>query len=415
MKLKYIMIGACLALTLPMQAQKPGVISPRVETYIQEYKFDEAETQLDKDIKQMQRKRQSTIEAEELKLKIARMRSMMQATERIVVIDSFVVDKKDFLSAMKISHESGSIKWFKDFFGKPDEYGCTVYLSELGNKIYYSMPNKDGDLRLYTSDLLGGKWSRATALKGLETDSVQNYPFMLSDGVTLYYGARNEEGLGGYDIYVTRYDADSKEFLKPENLGMPFNSPANDYMYAIDEINNLGWFVSDRRQPENKVCVYVFLPNALRHVYDAYAYDTETLTRLARLMSISDTWESPEVLKEGKERLEAAMNEKVTLEKPKDFDFVINDDLTYTLVAEFQSLEAQKQASWWKEGQADLKKNQETLSQLRDAYARGNADQKNKLRQQILTMETACEKLETTLKEQEKKIRRMEIEYLQKK
>ena len=175
------------------------------------------------------------------------------------------------------------------------------------------------------------------------------------------------------------------------------------------------FWINALKNGENKVCVYVFLPNALRHVYDAYAYDTETLTRLARLMSISDTWESPEVLKEGKERLEAAMNEKVTLEKPKDFDFVINDDLTYTLVAEFQSLEAQKQASWWKEGQADLKKNQETLSQLRDAYARGNADQKNKLRQQILTMETACEKLETTLKEQEKKIRRMEIEYLQKK
>lgn len=415
MRLKSIAAATCLALTLPIQAQKTGTISPSVKTYMETYQFDEAETQLNKDIRQMQRQRQSTIEAEELKLKIARMRSMMQATERIVVVDSFVVDKNNFLEAMKISHESGSVEWFKDFFGKPDQEGRTVYLSELGNKTYYAMPDKEGHLHLCTSDLLGGKWSRPTTLKGLDTDHEQNYPFLLSDGVTLYYGAINEEGLGGYDIYVSRYDADSQEFLKPENIGMPFNSPANDYMYAIDEINDLGWFVTDRRQPEGKVCVYVFMPNNLRHVYDAYAYDNETLTRLARLMSISDTWEDPQVLKEGKERLEAAMNEKVSLEKPKDFDFVINDRLTYTLIAEFQSLEAQKQASWWKEGQTDLKKNLETLGRLRDAYARGNADQKSKLSQQILTMENACEKLETTLKEQEKKIRRMEIEYLQKK
>lgn len=43
---------------------------------------------------------------------------------------------------------------------------------------------------------------------------------------------------------------------------MPFNSPANDYMYAIDEFNNIGWFASDRYQPDNKVCIYVFVPNS---------------------------------------------------------------------------------------------------------------------------------------------------------
>ena len=38
----------------------------------------------------------------------------------------------------------------------------------------------------------------------------------------------------------------------PENVGMPFNSPYNDYMYVIDEFNDLGWFASDRYQPEGK-------------------------------------------------------------------------------------------------------------------------------------------------------------------
>ena len=54
----------------------------------------------------------------------------------------------------------------------------------------------------------------------------------------------------------------------PENVGMPFNSPYNDYMYVIDEFNDLGWFASDRYQPEDKVCVYVFVPNESKQVYD---------------------------------------------------------------------------------------------------------------------------------------------------
>ena len=40
---------------------------------------------------------------------------------------------------------------------------------------------------------------------------------------------------------------------------MPFNSPYNDYMYVIDEYNNLGWFASDRYQPEGKgmcICIH---------------------------------------------------------------------------------------------------------------------------------------------------------------
>ena len=36
--------------------------------------------------------------------------------------------------------------------------------------------------------------------------------------------------MGGYDIFVTRYNSDTDNYLNPENVGMPFNSPFNDYM-----------------------------------------------------------------------------------------------------------------------------------------------------------------------------------------
>ena len=81
--------------------------------------------------------------------------------------------------------------------------------------------------------------------------------------------------LGGYDIFVTRYNTNTDTYLVPENVGMPFNSPYNDYMYVIDEYNNLGWFASDRFQPEGKVCIYVFIPNNSKQTYNYEAMDQQ--------------------------------------------------------------------------------------------------------------------------------------------
>ena len=112
-----------------------------------------------------------------------------------------------------------------------------------------------------------------------------NDPFVLSDGVTIYY-ATDGEGLGGYDIFVTRYNTNTDSYLTPENVGMPFNSPYNDYMYVIDEYNNLGWFTSDRFQPEEKVCIYVFIPNSSKQTYNYEAMDPQQMIRLAQILSL---------------------------------------------------------------------------------------------------------------------------------
>ena len=99
---------------------------------------------------------------------------------------------------------------------------------------------------------------------GFDTGGNDDFPFLLSDGTTLYFASDGEGSIGGYDIFVSRMNTEDGCFLRPDNLGMPFNSPANDYMMAINEVANLGWFASDRNQPQGKVCVYVFVPNDKR-------------------------------------------------------------------------------------------------------------------------------------------------------
>ena len=76
--------------------------------------------------------------------------------------------------------------------------------------------------------------------------NVQNYPYMLSDGVTLYFASKDTNGLGGYDIYVTRYNTHTNTYTTPENLGFPYNSSANDYLMVIDELQQVGYFATDR-------------------------------------------------------------------------------------------------------------------------------------------------------------------------
>lgn len=65
------------------------------------------------------------------------------------------------------------------------------------------------------------------------------------DGIILYYVLDGEGFLGGYDIFVICYDLENSNYFCFDNIGMLFNFFVNDYMYVIDEFNNIGWFVLD--------------------------------------------------------------------------------------------------------------------------------------------------------------------------
>ena len=73
-------------------------------------------------------------------------------------------------------------------------------------------------------------WSLGKPLPGcINASGNANYPYVLSDGVTIYYASDGDGSMGGYDIFVTRYNTNTDTYLVPENVGMPFNSPYNDY------------------------------------------------------------------------------------------------------------------------------------------------------------------------------------------
>ena len=90
---------------------------------------------------------------------------------------------------------------------------------------------------------------------------------------------RNDNGI--QSIRVTYSESQSL----PDGL-----SVSEEKELVIDEFNDLGWFASDRYQPEGKVCIYVFIPNSSKQVYNYEGMDPDKMISLAQLHSIKDTW-----------------------------------------------------------------------------------------------------------------------------
>lgn len=381
------------------------------------YDFDHAAELLSRELSAQRKKRKPTVNIDSIEAQLEKVQSIalkLHATERIIIIDSVVCTEAEALKAIRLTHESGRIDTYASTYHSRDTLGATIYENELANKRYLAVPATTAEggvtLRLAVSDKIGENWSDPTPLSGLgEDDITQNFPFLLSDGVTLYYAAKGPESIGGYDLFVTRSDGEDGSFLAPENMGFPFNSFDNDYLLAIDELAQLGWFITDRRQPEDMVCVYTFIPNDTRETYGDETSD-EQLRDFARLCRIRDTWSDESAVAQAQQRLADLRAGKAfgKTEMP-EFTFVIDDSRTYTRLSDFKSPTAREKMQRW----LQLSKNVETdatmLQRLRDSYATAQPAQRTQLATTIRQLESTHYPNLQHLQQLAKEIRNAEI------
>ncbi|MFR3186748.1 MAG: hypothetical protein ACLTOV_01040 [Phocaeicola sp.] len=97
------------------------------KAYYDLYRFDDAIANLEDHIYWLEQRKRNTSEAETLMIKYRQGARMMRGIEKIAVIDSFSVDKTDFLKAYKLSKESGSIRMI-------EHTGCTEFINEMEDK-----------------------------------------------------------------------------------------------------------------------------------------------------------------------------------------------------------------------------------------------------------------------------------------
>lgn len=345
------------------------------------------------------------------KINAAQLAQMEIATQKIIFIDSVVVKKDSFLSAFHISNDAGKLYKYNDFFKNKKAKNATVYINGLEDKCYYAATDTAGNYRLYAMDKLNSTWTKPILLSGLNDEigfKSLNYPFMMADGSTLYFSATGDQSIGGYDIFVTRYDYENGSFLKAENIGMPFNSTANDYMYVIDEINNLGWFATDRNQKEDKVCIYIFIPSESRKLYSADEYSEEKIKSLAKLERIADTWGDGRERKSALERLKAIYKDQKEKSDKSSFVFIVNDKTTYRHLSDFKSKVNIEKFQGLKKMEEQLSNINNALEKARKFYITANKSDRNSLKSEILKNEQQQESLEQNIHSIYKEIRNSE-------
>ena len=336
--------------------------------------------------------------------------NMLPNTQKVFVIDSIVVDKEEILSAIPNPKENGTLVPYNEFFNTSENAGQMVYVNGFGNKCFYSEPDTLGNQCLFTRDKVGNSWAKPQPLEGISNFSTDmSFPFMMSDGTTLYFAAKDKESVGGYDIFVTRYDAESGRYLKPENIGLPFNSAANDYLYIEDDLDRLAWFVTDRNQPEGKVCIYTFIPNQTRENYDLSDTPEPRMRKLAAISQISDTWPSEAERNQmlAKLHLLSERNQK-SGNASETIRFVINDNVVYRSVSDFRSPANADKFRLLDQLYKQAEEDEQRLESLRDRYHYAAAPQRERMSAEVLAAERALEKLKNDIRQQEISIRNAE-------
>lgn len=347
----------------------PDVALQKAREAFYAYDTEEARDMYDQYETLLKKKKRAVPEDVEAEMsRLVMLENMLSRVEKITVVDSMIVDADGFFRHYRLSPEAGRLVG-GDAVRMPDVE--VAYVPQNNTQFLYADTDSAGNFVLMGADILDdGTVDHPAPLEGDDLAGGGNaeYPFMLSDGLTLYYASDGEGSLGGYDIFLTRCDDDGT-FLQPQNIGMPFNSPFDDYLMAIDETAGIGWWATDRNQIPGKVTIYVFVPSQTRVNVDT---DSPVLASLARLDNISLTHTGDVSAIRNKI---ASIGDKNSSEAPKSdaFELAVGSaDRIYTRLSDFRSPQARKAMAQAIDARTEVERLEGRLAEMRRQWADGN-------------------------------------------
>lgn len=372
-------------------------------SYFENYQFEDAAQILKEYLTELDSTKSDYIVVAE-KIRKAEIASpLMNRVEKIYLLDSVVCSKNDFLKYYHYSSMTGKLK--QKLLKSKNSYKDQIsyYTQRNDRNIYSDLVN--GNMDLLTSFQLLNSWSEPVSISNnINSRANENYPFLMPDGATLYFASDGEGSLGGYDIFVTRYNAALKDFLKPENIGFPFNSFANDYMLVIDESKEVGWFATDRGQKQGKLIIYQFEILKQKEFFSAEdSLDLKSYAKLKKYFRSEKT-----ILSNSAENVKTDSS-FVDVE----WLIVINDTLEYTNQSQFKSSRALDIFNNWYKLRIQNNNKKEHLNELRSLYsALENEGEKREMKPEILKIEKEIFQNSGKIMELELEVRNEEIKSL---
>ncbi|MFL5728977.1 MAG: hypothetical protein ACJ75J_05755 [Cytophagaceae bacterium] len=123
-------------------------------------------------------------------------------------------------------------------------------LSQDENTLYFTSNREGGygGTDIYVAKRLAdGTWTLPKNLgPDINTSADEDSPYIQPDGTTLYFSSSGHKSMGGYDIFVTHFNEDKKQWSIPENVGYPINTAHDDLYFSWSEDNKRVYFSSLR-------------------------------------------------------------------------------------------------------------------------------------------------------------------------
>ncbi len=136
---------------------------------------------------------------------------------------------------------------FSKNFSKIDSWESQPTVSSDGKTIIFASDRKGGygKIDLYEIQLVNGVWTDLKNLgSNINSNENEKSPYLHTDGKTLFFASQNFPTLGGFDIFYSRKDS-LGNWGKPQNIGYPINSVADEISLFVSTDGNTAYFASN--------------------------------------------------------------------------------------------------------------------------------------------------------------------------
>lgn len=260
-----------------------------------------------------------------------------------------------------------------------NDYVRSLYAPDWNDVLYFSAEGPSGTRDIMMTMLDDTVWTVPVPVYELSDMSADEiYPMLSPDGKTMYFASDGLYGVGGYDLYKSVWDEQRQRWSAPQNMGFPYSSPADDFLYVESEDGDYVLFASNRECGGDSVYVY-----AIR--YEDYPVHAP----------MTDPFELQEL---------ALVNPPVMETEEEVLTDIPDNELTIRYMAKMEEVRVLRDS---------IASTSSSLETLRNEYVFGNDPaERARLTNEILQLETRIPSLQRALDKASTELGSIEMEFL---
>ena len=172
---------------------------------------------------------------------------VLTADESVLIFTRKINNNEDFYKSTKASNKWTTATYLSKQINTPDYNEGAQSITQDGQYLYFTgcdRPQGLGKCDIYVSKKNGNDWDIPYNLNApINTTNWESQPSISSDGKTLYFVSNRKGGYGGYDIWKSTLTP--KGWSEPENLGPNINTPFDEQSPFIHPDDNTLYFSSN--------------------------------------------------------------------------------------------------------------------------------------------------------------------------